>query len=196
MAIRWYAMALAVQGNYRGPKYLRWRMNPTGLDVPWAMQDYGLMPVAVLWADVSTTQHNGLIANADCRHIVLHANVDDTVGSAVTGTRAALEALQIPGNWVQSADAWRTVLRTVIGVFQYAQRLHGKFGVPIVPDGYSLDSTWQEIPAQGQQFLLDTAAELGIDTSGVTGTVTLRQIYRTFGDVWANRVVHMGTVEL
>lgn len=200
MAVRWYAMAMQEHDNggaiWRGPKYLRWRFNASGLDVAYSLVDYGLMNVCIVWADVNNGQHNQLVSNNDCRAIVQHANVDNAVGSAASNVRAALEALLIPGNWVQTTDTWRAVLRVTIGVFQYAQRLHAKFGVKIVPDGYSLDTTWSEIPVQGQQFLLETATELGIDTSGASGSTTLRQIYRAFGEVWRDRPIVMGAVTL
>lgn len=197
MAIRWYLLPLETIDNRRGPKYFKHRGNPSGLDVRWGMMDYGLMPVALLWADVSNAEHTGLIANSDVRHVVQHTNVDNQVGGgAVTAIRDGLEALDIPGNWVQATDTWRQVLRGVMGMFQFAQRVHGKFGVTLLPDGYSLNTTWSELPQGARTILLETAQELGIDTGGATGATTLRQIYKAFGDAWGERPFFVGGLEL
>lgn len=196
MAIRWYVMAMT-PGAYRGPKYLLHRGNPTGLSVPWAAMDYGLMDVCVCWADTTTAQNTALVANNDCKFVCTTANLDVAIGAASVATvRAGLEQLRIPGNWVGATDTWRIVLRTTCALFQFAQRLHGRFGVPLVPDGYTLNSTWSEIPAQGRQFLADVAEELNIDTSGATSSTTLRQIYKVFADAWGAQPIYIGGAEL
>lgn len=184
-------------GNARGPKYLKWRFNPTGLDVPWGIMDYGLMPVCIAWANVTPAQNTTLLANNDVRLGLLNSNLDNTItAQQVQAVRDGLEFLDIPGQWVDVTDTWRVVLRTTCGLFQYAQRLHGKFNVKIVPDGYTLNTTWAQIPAQGKQFLLDTALELGIDTSGATAQTTLRQIYKAFADAWGDKPLMINGVTL
>jgi hypothetical protein len=197
MAVRWYLIAMDQVDNRRAPKYVKSRLNPTGLAVPWGMMDYGLMNVAVMWANVTTAQHNSLVANADCKFAATAANLDNAIGApAATNARAVLEALQIPGSWVQGTDTWRQILRGTCGLFLFAQRLHGKFNVELVPAGYTLDTTFGELPAAGRQFLLDTADELGIDRTGATASVTLRQIYRAFGNAWGTKPILIGGVTL
>ncbi len=197
MAVRWYLVAMEQVGNSRAPKYVKSRMNPTGLAVQWGAMDYGLMNVAIMWADVTTAQHNALIANADCRFAATQASLDNPIGAGATAAvRNVLETLQIPGSWVQATDTWRQILRGACGLFQFAQRLHGKFDVKLVPDGYSLDTTWSELPAVGKQFLLETAVDLGIDTSGVTANTTLRQVYRVLGNAWGEKQILISGVEL
>ena len=197
MAVRWYLVAMAQVDNRRAPKYVKSRVNPTGLAVPWGAMDYGLMNVAVMWADVTTAQHNALVANADCKFAATNANLNNAIGAtAATNVRTILEQLQIPGTWVAGTDTWRQILRGTCGLFQFAQRLHGKFNVKLVPDGYSLDTTFGELPAAGRQFLIDTADELGIDRTGATAGVTLRQIYRAFGDAWGTKPILISGVNL
>lgn len=197
MAIRWYLVAMEQVGNRRAPKYVKSRMNPTGIAVQWGALDYGLMNVAVMWADVTTAQHTALIANADCKFAATNANLDNAIGAtAATNARAVLETLHIPGSWVQATDTWRQILRGTCGVFLFAQRLHGKFGVELVPAGYTLDTTFGELPAVGRQFLIETADELGIDRTGATAGITLRQIYRAFGNAWGNKPIVIGGVTL
>ncbi len=197
MAVRWYLVAMEQVGNSRAPKYVKSRQQPSGLAVNWGAMDYGLMDVAVMWADVTTAQHNALIANADCKFAATNANLNNAIGAGAAATvRNVLETLKIPGSWVQGTDTWRQILRGTCGLFQFAQRLHGKFGVKLVPDGYSLDTTWAELPQVGRDFLLATAIELGIDTSGATASVTLRQIYRVFGNAWGEKQILINGVEL
>jgi hypothetical protein len=197
MAVRWYLMAMQTTNSNRYPKYLRARANPTGLDVAWGAMDYGLMDVCVCWADTTAAQNTALIANSDCRLASTGANLDNAIGAgAVANVRSVLEALQIPGNWVQAADSWRQVLRGTCGLFLFAQRLQGAFNVRLVPDGYTLDSTWGDIPQAARDFLLQTADELGIDTSGATSSTTLRQIYRVLGNAWGTRQILINGREL
>ena len=199
MAVRWYLLPIetANGGLARGPKYFKWRFDPDppGLDVPWGMMDYGLMSVAIAWADVTTQQHNTLIANNDVRAVP--QNLDATIGAgAVATTRNILEQLDIPGNWVTTADTWRGILRSTAGLFQFAQRVHGKFGVTLLPDGFTLDTTWSQLPQGAKDILLETALEIGIDTSGATGSTTLRQIYKTLADAWGAKPIFISGVTL
>lgn len=198
MANRWYILPIELYGgSMRAPKYMINRLNPTGINAKWSMMDYGLMNVCIMLADVTTEQHDALVANSDVRGIVQHANVDNTVpAGAVTAVRNGLESLDIPGQWVDTSDTWRVVLRTTAALFQFAQRLHGRFGVKIIPDGYSLNTTWSELPQQAKDFLLDVAAELNIDTSGATGATTLRTIYKAFADAWGATPIFIGGIEL
>jgi hypothetical protein len=197
MAIRWYLMAMETIGTYRAPKYLRSKGNPTGLNVQWGAMDYGLMDVCVCWADTTNAQNTALVANSDCKLAATNANLDNAIGSgAVATVRNVLETLQIPGSWVQATDTWRQILRGTCGLFQFAQRLHGKFGVKLVPDGMTLSTTWAELPQAGQDFLTQTADELGIDHSGVTGSTTLRAIYKVLGDAWGTKPLYVSGQEL
>lgn len=196
MAIRWYllpilSVTLENGAVARGPKYLRWRDNPDELNVPWGMMDYGLMPVCIAWCDATDQQHSTLAGFSDTRQVP--ANLDATISAgAVTTTRNILEALGIPGRWVDTTDTWRGVLRTTAGLFQFAQRVHGRFGTVILPQGFTLDTTWSELPQGAKSILLQTAQELGINTSGATGSTTLRQIFKAFADAWGSRAVNIG----
>lgn len=195
MTIRWYLLPIETIENGRGPKYLAWRRNPEGLNVTWGMIDYGLMPVAIAWADVTNAQHNALTANGDVRAVPLNLDAPISAG-AVVATRAVLEALDIPGNWVTTADTWRGILRATAGLFLFAQRVHGKFGVTLLPDGYTLATTWSELPQGAKTILLETALELAIDTSGATANTTLRQIYKALADAWGELPIVIGGQQL
>lgn len=198
MTIRWYLLPIETIGNARGPKYMRRRVNPDGIDATRAIVDYGLMPWCIMWADVTPAQHAELISHADVRHIVAHSNIDNAIGSAAPTVRSVLEAGDIPGTWVQSTDTWRQVLRGIFGMFLLAQRVHGRYNVTLLPDGYTLDTTWAELPQGAKAILLDTAMYLGLDISQGSPTTTLRQIYRVLGNTWGEQegVFKLGQVTI
>jgi hypothetical protein len=181
MTQHWYLMPIIGTGTRQDPLRAKY-ISDVGI-TDWAMMDYGLLPVCIAVADVTSQQHSDLIANADVHAVPL--NLDAAIGpGAVTTVRALLEGLAIPGNWVQASDTWRTILRTAAGLFQFAQRLHAEFGITVLGSGATLDTTWAELPQGAKDILLTTAQMLGIDTSAATGSTTLRQIYKAFADAW------------
>lgn len=64
--MNWYLLPLDRVGNMRGPRYLKWRGNPSGLDVRWSLMDFGALDVAVVAADTNAEQHATLTAYSDC----------------------------------------------------------------------------------------------------------------------------------
>jgi len=96
MTVRFYIMPLTVVASRRGPKYLKWRDNPTGIDAPWAMVDYGFQPTCLVAAEVDTTQHSSLNANADL--MAAPADLDSTIGNAAQrdNVKAKLDTLDPP----------------------------------------------------------------------------------------------------
>ena len=64
--MNWYLLPLDYVGNLRGPRYLKWRGNPQGLNVRWSLMDFGAIDLAVVAADTNTEQHATLIAYTDC----------------------------------------------------------------------------------------------------------------------------------
>lgn len=196
MAYVLYLFPVETINNHRAPKYLKGRMNLNGIDVKRNAMDYGLMPVCIVAADVTPALHAEIVAHSDVRAIVEYANIDQPIGNAANGVRNVLEALSIPGTWVQSTDTWRQVLRGTMGLFQFAQRVHARFNTTLLPEGYTLDTTWSELPQGAKTLLLEAAAELGIDTSAATGQTKLRAIFRVLGDAWGDKVFYLGEVEV
>lgn len=194
MTTRWYLLPIIGTGTHADPRKPKYQASILP-GVTWGMMDYGLMPVCIFVADVTAQQHSDMIANADVRAIP--ANLDSTVGGgAVSTTRNFLEALSIPGNWVGASDTWRSILRGTAGLFQFAQRVYGEFGVMLIDETRTLDTTWNQLPQAAKDILLSTATELGIDTSQATGNTTLRQIYKAFGDAWGDKTFLFGSFTL
>lgn len=195
MTLRYYLMPLEQIGTGRGPKYLAWRNDPTGLNVPWSLFDYGLINTCLVAADVTTQQHNSLIANSDVTAIPQNIDGNITAG-ALSSVRAALETLRIPGNWVTTGHTYRDLMRMVAGLFMFAQRLQGISGRIIFPDNINLDNTWGDIPVDWRQDLQATADSLGYDYSQVTTNTPIRTILKSLADQWGNQPFYIGGTQI
>lgn len=64
--MHWYLVPLDRIGSMRGPRHLKWRGNPAGLNVQWSLMDFGSFDVAVVAAATNEAQHADLAARADC----------------------------------------------------------------------------------------------------------------------------------
>lgn len=194
MTVRYYIMPLQVVGNRRGPKYLRWRDNPAGLDVPWSLKDFGFEPACMVAADVDPAQHQAISANPD----VLSApeNLDDVIDTAQKrdAARAALDTLNVPSGFVQMGMTFRAVVRPLCHLFLFAQRYHAMTGRKLVEAGYTLRTQIGDLPQSVRQDLTAVADSLGYDHSGVHGAMTYQQGLKLLADQWGDRPVRFGNL--
>jgi hypothetical protein len=149
------------------PKYLanlksgwQWRELPRG----WAV---------VYDPTADAAEDTAIGANADA---IVIPPLDNTV--AVNATKNALEALSIPAQWVISGMTYRTVLRTIVGMANFAQRCEGINPSARLSLTGNLDKTFSQLPAATRSVLTTASDSLGLDRSGVTGATTLREILR------------------
>lgn len=193
MAIRFYILPIETIDNGRGPKYLKWRLAPAGLNVRWAAMDFGLEPVMLVWADVTGGQHTALSANADV--ISIPANIDNNItAGALNNVKAALEGLNIPAGWVTTGHTYRQVLRIVAGLFQFAQRFHGLHGERLFGGGFTMETQFQDLPQAVRTKLIAAAESHDYDTSALSGASTVRQILKFLADQWDSEEIVMGGV--
>lgn len=157
-------------GPTRQPKYV------PALGVAWAMVDFG--ESAIVWAAASSAQDTAMAAHADATVV---PTLDNTI--VVNATQNALETLNIPGQWLNASMTYRTVLRVVVGMAQLVQRVRG-LGSSFNPAG-NLDKTLAQIPADVRNNIATACDQLGIDRSGFTGTTTVREVLRSFGQQFA-----------
>jgi hypothetical protein len=182
---------LVVNDNYRGPKYLRWRFNPEGLDVPWSAKDYGLIDACLVAADVTQEQHEALVAEIDV--VAAPVDIDQDISElAIPEIQTVLEALRIPSQWVTTDYTYRDLLRMVAGLFMFAQRHHGLWNEPLIDNVAQLDVQWNQIPLDRRQRVVDTADSFGYEYGDITGTWTVRQILRYLAVQWSDTPVHFG----
>lgn len=150
------------------------------LGVPWRCINYGREPVYIVFADLLPAVHTSLVANSDVT--ALPANLQQQIGAALATVQAKLEALNIPAQWVTATHTYADVLKKVHRVFSLAQRIHGKFNITLFPVAANLDTLVSAIPAGRRQNLVDAATDFGLNTTGVTGAMTLRQALMHLAD--------------
>ena len=192
--VRFYIMPISVVNDvYRGPKYLKWRFNPGGIDCPWSMKDYGLIDAGLVAADVTQAQHEALAAEVDV--VAAPVDIDQSISEiAIPRVQAVLEALRIPAQWVTSDYTYRDLLRMVGGLFMFAQRYHGMHNEALIDSVDQLDLRWNQIPQARRQRIVATADNLGYDYSEVTNTWTIRRILWHFAQQWGETPILFGSL--
>lgn len=184
---------------YRGPKYFHWRgtADPNPLrGIVWDGMDYGLSPSFLVRADLTDEQHAALTANSDIVMIQASINAQITNPSALSAVQSILESRNIPAGWITTDDTYRTVLRTISGCFQFAQRWHQRYNRQIFSGGITLDTQFRNLPVAVRAEIVDVADDMNIDRTGASGTTTLRQILKAFADAWTGNKFLFGGVEL
>lgn len=196
---RFYVLPIEQVGNARGPEYLSWRFDQNPIaelaGIQWSMKDYGAVNTGIVAANVTAAQHAILAAQPGV--ISIPANLDEQVGAArVVATRAAVESLQIPGDWIQDTHTYRQIARYVTGLFLYAQRVTAiSGGQPILRLEDNLDVQFRNLPLNIRTAMIQAAAELQYDTSDILATNTLRVVLRKLADEWRDPI-HFGFIDL
>jgi hypothetical protein len=200
MTIRFYVLPIETVdgGTKRGPKYFAWRFDPDppGLTDQWSMLDYGLISECVLAANISDVNHAALVLNADVYSfpINLDANMPQGEQAALT---TFLEGVRVPAQWLSGQQTYRSVLRTISGVFLYIQRVSAIMGVdPTTIPGVTFNTQYNKLPAALHDALAQAAADLGYSFSGVSANTTLRNLFKAMADQWGTRQILMGFVTL
>ena len=187
---RVYIVPIIQTGNYRYPAGVASKNNPEGLAVPWALMDYGLINRGILVAEVDDTQAAQLDAVQGV--IILPVNLDTQLtAGAVTTVRNALEAAGIPAGWVSTADTYRSVLRSIAGIFQYMQRVTAILGYAPTVTQAALNTQYSGLPGPVQTAMLQAAQDMQFDYSGLRATSTLRAILKTMADQWASHTFQL-----
>jgi hypothetical protein len=194
--IRFYILPIdRTADNHRGPMYLKWRFNETGIDCVWTMMDYGSIDMAVIGADITQVQHDALILNTD-----VYAFPENLDGTMTLANRQALntylEAHAIPGDWLKQGDTFRLAIRTVTCMMLYLQRVLGIIGYPIDPfAGLTLNTKYANIPNPLHDALHTAATSLGY-TWNVGNNDQIRKIWKDMSDQWGNTPILFGFVTL
>jgi len=194
--IRFYILPIEIaEGNHRGPMYLKWRFNATGIDCKWSMKDYGLIPAAMVACDLTQAQHEQLVTNPDVA--AAPENIDNNISDiAIPAVKEVLEALRIPAGWVTNAYTYRQILRMVGGLFLFAQRYHGMHNEQLIDNVGQLDLQWSQIPTDRQNRIKATADALGYTYADVKNTWLVRRILKHLADQWGNTPILFGFVTL
>ncbi len=157
-----------------------------------AYMSFGNEGTMLVCADTDAATHATFAALP--RVIQLPADLDQNLSAgAVTTVEAALEARNIPAHWVSTNLTYRQVLRVVAGMFQFAQVYHAQHDLNLFRGGVNLNTRVNQIPQAERDRLNSAAQTAGLDTSGITGTTTVRQILRSLGEQWLERPVYLGS---
>lgn len=189
--IQYFMIPVQVVSYMRGPSYLKWRGNPTGLDVPWSCKDYGTVNNVMICAvDAETADLTWLSAQDGVYAwpTALDENLPQQERSAIT---AYLEAQFVPANWVSPSDTRRTALRTVTSMYIYMQRLTTIAGNPL-DWGITLNTQFRNLTPAHQVALETAASSLGY-TWEVVPNDTIRNILKTMADAWGDAEIHFGS---
>jgi hypothetical protein len=146
--------------------------------------DYGFEPWFVVGANLDVSSDNLVVGKPDAFALPFDL-APHLTGAQVTSVHDKLEAINLPGDWVNTSLTWLQVVRIVFGVISYMQRFAAVFAgagggtVPaIFTGGRTLNSTFGSLPALVQTAMISAAQSLGIPTTGLTGSTTLRAILR------------------
>lgn len=191
MALRLYFVPKALVGTDYVPKYFT---DGTIVATTWGSRDFDDWYLVA--ADLSSGDHATITGEPDA--LALPANLVATLTAGqVTAAQAKLEAANIPANWVDTTLTWTQVVRVVYGMISLNQRFKGNNdGAGIFRSGISLGSTIGDLPSNVRQRLQDAAVSLGMDTSGVTLSSTLRSVYRDLGGQFAAVPVQIGALTI
>jgi hypothetical protein len=145
--------------------------------------DMGLEPYCLLGVR-NILEADDAIVSAHTDVFTLPTNLDNQVSGALTQVRNALEALNIPGNWVAANNTFREVTRMVCGLFQFLQQLNGVTSTRLFSSGITLATRFNQLPQAVRDSMILAATNLGINTSSLSGSTTLRIILKTLADYW------------
>ncbi|SRR6266446_3267397 len=146
----------------------------------YSLMDYGPEPVCLVFMNTSLTQDIALKLHTDI--FALPSDIDQTIGAQLILVQNALSAFNIPEDWVQAGFTYRQVLRVVALTFQFMQRFSAFQSVSLFINGVTLSTRFNQLPADVRTALQATATDLGFDTSGISGTTTLRVIMKNLAD--------------
>ena len=190
MAFRLYIVPVVGTGSSshdaRRPKYFASDANGAGttgiVTGDWSAMDYGFEPWMVVGANLSVSDDNLIVGEPDV--FALPFDLAPTLtAQQVTNVQNKLEAINVPAGWVNTSLTWLQVVRTVLGMFSLIQRyagIHGPNG--LFSGGVNLNSSINSLPAQVRQDFNTAATSLGLDTSEITGTTTVRAALKLLAD--------------
>lgn len=146
---------------------------------------YGPEFACLLIADTDATQHSAITANADVR--AFPDNLDSTVTAGNrTAIVNALEAVNIPAQWVANGQTFRVVLRRLAGIFELLKNVDGR-GFRFLQA--ALTAQISTLPANVRTAMQQAATYLQLDTTGITPSSTLREALTIVGAQFEQRPV-------
>lgn len=134
---------------------------------------YGqLQTVLVNLPNVDQATHDALTANADV--IAFPLNLSAQAGGNLAAVTAALESVKVPSEWVQTTTTYAVILSRIQKLFLFCQRFQGRFKHSLFEAIWNNDVQLQQLPGAVLADMQAAAESLGLDTSGISASTTLR----------------------
>jgi hypothetical protein len=151
------------------------------------------MPTFVVASPTTATEDTYLRAQADV--YAFDTNSDnlnlEIGGAAVVGLRAALESVNLPGQWVSANNSYQEMLRSTFGAFQFAQRVYGISGLSLVPTGTNLSTQWGVLPNDNRTAIIAAMNSFGYSQDW-TATTPFRNVIKSLADQWGAEPFFIG----
>lgn len=156
--------------------------------IAWASMPFGLEGVRIVGCALSDFDHAFVASKPDA--VILPSDLTGVLdAAAASALQTQLETKNIPAQWVAAGMTYGQVLRKVVHIFQFMQRLNGHAGMSrLLANGVTLDSPFNGIPGAAKNKLKTAAQSFGWDTSGFTPGSTMRQILKAAADQWVGPV--------
>lgn len=184
-------------GDYRGPKYFRWRFNPGGIDCRWSFMRYGFTTFGLLLAlDITQVDHDALVLNPD---VYAYPEVLDQSIAPGDNLDSFFEGVGVPTDWLTPSTTYLEFLRIMAAMFQFNQRYGGRAAEQtgeyhsLIDDAGGLNTRYNNWSQQTRDWFVATLADFGYDQA-IPGNPTLRQLLKRVGDAWGARQFRMGGV--
>jgi len=141
-------------------------------------------PSYLVLADVSEAFHDQIGLKTDVIILPQLNNIDNQVGANLTQVQNKLQALNLPSEWVTATFTYRQILRLITAAMMLSQRtrylLKGQVdGSKLFPPGVSLSTRVNQLSPTRRAALIQAGQDLGVDTSGLSGASTMREVIRT-----------------
>jgi hypothetical protein len=171
------------------PKYFPSRFGGSVTVTTQSAMRYGFLPYALVYAEGLTPDGAGFLA-AQSDVYVFPDDIDQPIADPRLGS--FFESLSFPTDWLTPATTYRVFLRTLAGMFQFAQRYQGLSGGHALFEGYTLDTNYRSMPAQQATWFDATLASLGYPA--VNGNPKVRSLIKQIGDLWGQQPFFLGTL--
>jgi len=184
-----YVVPYQQTGNDIDPKYLD--------GVNSSCRTYGVQPVFLCAADTNSVLDAAIQAAPDAWR--LPDNLDQRVSAGVlSAVQNAMEARNIPSQWVTTLATYRDLLREVNGMFSLLQTYLGITGQRslVIGGSVTLNTTMNQLPASVRNNLRNAATQLGVNTSAIAGNTPLREALQIVGEHFLDTAFVLGGITI
>lgn len=159
--------------------------------------------LCVVLVQATQTELNAISAQTDTMGLATPQTINDPLSAAqVSAAKTTLETLSIPAQFLTTGQSRRLLLRQLVGMIQFSQRMIGRFGKGwrqrAAEHGLTLDSTWSNFPQALKDEFIGVAESFGWDVPslGLSASSTLREILNTMAEQFAGYPFVIGGIEI